>query len=179
MKRRFFLSFVVLFYAHSTYVSAATSCDQFRTDLQSIQQQVRQNELNRSTSLLNSVQQAGQAVKATCLDQLSALDMSSFGFTPGASALVTKLASQACQSLSQQLSQQISQVQQQAMQGVNGAISGINVPGVSSSTLNSALGTGLGAGLQPVTSSSGTSLTSQAASYVSNAWDKLKNILTP
>ena len=179
MKRRFFLPILVLFYAHSTNVLAATSCDQFRTDLQSIQQQVRQNELNRSTSLLNSVQQAGQAVKATCLDQLSALDMSSFGFTPGASALVTKLASQACQGLSQQLSQQISQVQQQAIQGVNGAISGINVPGVSSSTLSGALGSGLGTGLQPVTSSSGASLTSQAASYVTNAWDKLKNILTP
>lgn len=179
MKRRFFLHFVVLLYAHSTYVTAATTCDQFRTDLQSIQQQVRQNELDRSTSVLNSVQQAGQAVKTTCLDQLSALDMSSFGFTPGASALVTKLASQACQKLSQQLSQQIGQVQQQAMQGINGAIGGINIPGVSSGTLNTALGNGLGAGLQPVTSSSGTSFASQAASYVTNAWDKLKNILTP
>lgn len=65
------------------------------------------------------------------------------------------------------------------MQGVNSAIGGINIPGVSSGTLNSALGTGLGAGLQPVMSSSRTSFISQAAAYVTNAWDKLKNILTP
>jgi hypothetical protein len=174
MKSRFFLPVVVLFYVHSTSVFAGTTCDQFRTDLQSIQQQVRQIESNRSTSTLNAVQQAGQVVKTSCLDQLSAIDMSGFGFTPGASSLVTKLASQACQQLSQQLSQKINEVQQQALQGVNGSISGVNIPGVSSSSLLS------GGGLQPsMTMNSGPSMTSQAASYVANAWDKLKNMVMP
>lgn len=176
MKRRFFLPLTVLFYAHSTWVFAATTCDQFRTDLTTIQQQVRQVELGRSTSVLNAVQQAGQAVKTGCLDQLSAIDISGFGFTPGASALVTKMASQACQQLSQTLSQKISQVQQQAVQGVNGAVSGVSIPGMSTSSLTGALG----GGLQPATTmASEPTMTSQAAGYVANAWDKLKNIIMP
>jgi hypothetical protein len=174
MKRRFFLLTVVLYYAHSTSIAEPITCNEFRSDLQAIQQQVRQIESNRSTSVLNAVQQAGQVVKSSCLDQLSAVDMS--GFTPGASALVTKLASQACQKLSQELSQKIGEVQQQAVQGVNGAISGVNIPGVSSSSISGALG----GGLQPSMSmNSAPSMTSQAAGYVSNAWDKLKNMIMP
>jgi hypothetical protein len=181
MKRRFFLPLSVLFYVHSTSVGAATTCNEFRSDLQAIQQQVRQIESNRSTSVLNAVQQAGQVIKAGCLDQLSAVDMSAFGFTPGASALVTKLANQACQKLSQELSQKISEVQKQAVQGVNGTINGVNIPGVSTSSISGALG-----GLQPSmtmnsqpTVNSQPSMTSQATSYVSNAWDKLKNMIMP
>jgi len=175
MKRRFFLLPVVLFYAHSTSVGAATTCNEFRTDLQAIQQQVRQIESSRSTSVLNAVQQAGQVVKASCLDQLSAIDMSGFGFTPGASALVTKLASQACQKLSQEVSQKISEVQQQAVQGVNGAISGVNIPGVSTSSLSNAIGSGF----PSTTMNSEPSITSQAAGYVASAWDKLKTMIMP
>ncbi|MFJ1470226.1 hypothetical protein [Massilia orientalis] len=181
MKRRFFLPLFVLFYVYSTYVDAATTCNEFRADLQAIQQQVRQIESNRSTSVLNAVQQAGQLIKSGCLDQLSAVDMSAFGFTPGASALVTKLANQACQKLSQQLSQKISEVQQQAVQGVNGTINGVNIPGVSTSSISGALG-----GLQPSMTTgsqpsmnSQPSVTSQATSYVANAWDKLKNMIMP
>lgn len=175
MKRRFFLTAFVLFYVHSTYSSAATNCSEFRADLQAIQQQVRQIENNRSTSVLDAVQQAGQVIKSGCLDQLSAVDMSAFGFTPGASALVTKLANQACQKLAQEMAQKIKEVQQQAAQGVSGAISGVNIPGMSTSSISSALG-----GAQPqMTMKSEPSLTSQASGYVSNAWDKLKNMIMP
>lgn len=114
-------------------------------------------------------------VKASCLDQLSAIDMSGFGFTPGASALVTKLASQACQKLSQEVSQKISEVQQQAVQGVNGAISGVNIPGVSTSSLSNAIGSGF----PSTTMNSEPSITSQAAGYVASAWDKLKTMIMP
>jgi hypothetical protein len=177
MKRRFFLLPVVLFYVHSTSVGAASTCDEFRSDLQTIQQQVRQIEHGRSTSVLNAVQQAGQVVKSSCLDQLSSLDMSSFGFTPGASAMITKLANQACQKLSQELSQKIGEVQQKAVHGVNGAIDGANIPGVSSGSLGGMLG---GGGLQPSTAmSSEPTMTSTAVGYVANAWDKFKNFIMP
>lgn len=177
MKRRFFLPYFVLLYAHSTYVGAATTCDEFRSDLQTIQQQVRQIEHGRSTSVLDAVQQAGQVVKSSCLDQLAALDMSSFGFTPGASAMITKLANQACQKVSQELSQKIGEVQQKAVHGVNGAIDGVNIPGVSSGSLGGMLGAG---GLQPSTTmSSEPGMARAAAGYVANAWDKLKNFIMP
>lgn len=175
MKRQFFLPIFVLFYAHSTGISAAATCNEFRSDLQTIQQQVRQIESNRSTSVLTAVQQASQVIKSGCLDQLSAVDMSAFGFTPGASALVTKLANQACQKLSQELSKKISEVHQQAVQGVNGALSGVNIPGVPTASIIGAPG-----GLQPsMTMNSEPSMTSQAAGYVTNAWDKLKNMIMP
>jgi hypothetical protein len=144
--------------------------------MQAIQQQVRQIESDRSTSVLDAVQQAGQVIKASCLDQLSAIDMSGFGFTPGASALVTKLANQACQKLSQQLSQKMNQVRQQAVQGVNNAVNGVNIPGVSSSSISGALG---GSTQPSMTMNNEPSVTSRAGSYMSNAWDKLKNMIMP
>lgn len=175
MKRRFFLPISVLFYVHSTSVIAATTCNEFRSDLQAIQQQVRQIESNRSTSGLNAVQQAGQVIKSACLDQLSAIDMSGFGFTPGASALVTKLANQACQKLSKELSQKISDVRQQAVHGMNDAIGGGKIPGLSTTSIGGAQG-----GLQPsMTMNSEPSVTSQASGYVANAWEKLKNMIMP
>lgn len=178
MKRRFFLLPVVLFYVHSTSVAGAATCNEFRADLQSIQQQVRQIEYNRSSSGLNAVQQASRVVKSSCLDQLSALDMTSFGFTPGASAMITKLGNQACQKLSQELSQQINEVNQKATQGINGAINGAGLPGVSSGSLGS-LGD-FGGGLQPSTTmASEPTMTSQAANMVTDAWDKLKNLILP
>ena len=173
MKRRFFLLPVVLFYAHSTSVAAPTTCNEFRSDMQAIQQQVRQIELNRSTSVLDSVEQASQVVKASCLDQLSGLDMTSFGFNPAASSMITKLANQACQKLSQQLSQKMNDVRQRAVNGVNNAIDGANIPGVSSGSLS---GGGAMRSLQP---SGDPTIASQAAGYVANAWDRLKNFIMP
>ena len=182
MKHQFFLPFVVLFYVHNTCVVAATTCNEFRSDMQAIQRQVRQIESDRSTSVLDAVQQAGQVVKASCLDQLSAIDMSGFGFTPGAAALVTKLAYLAGQKLSQQFAQKMYQVRQQAVQGVNNAVNGVNIPGVSSSSISGALGGSgtLGGSTQPsMTMNSEPSVTSRAGTYMSNAWDKLKNMIMP
>lgn len=175
MKRRFFLLPVVLFYVHSTSAALAATCNEFRADLQSIQQQVRQIEYNRSSTGLNAVQQASRVVKTSCLDQLSALDMTSFGFTPGASAMITKLGNQACQQLSQELSQQINEVNQKATQGINGAISSVGIPGVSSGSMG-----GFGGGFQPSTTmSSEPTMTSQATNMVTGAWDALKNLILP
>ena len=175
MKRRFFLLPAVLFYVHSTSVAIAASCNDFRSDMQSIQQQVRQIEFNRSTNGLNAVQQASRLVKSSCLDQLSSLDMASFGFTPGASAMITKLANQACQRLSQELSEKINEVNQKATQGVNSAINGVNIPGISADTLGN-----YGGGLQPQTTmQSEPTVTSQAGNFVTNAWDKFKNMIMP
>lgn len=175
MKRRFLLLPAVLFYVHSTSVGAATSCNEFRSDMQQIQQQVRQIEFNRSTTGLNAVQQASRLVKSSCLDQLSSLDMASFGFTPGASAMITKLANQACQRLSQELSEKINEVNQKATQGVNSAINGANISGVSADSLGNWAG-----GPQPSTRmASEPTMTGQAGSFVADAWDKLKNMLRP
>lgn len=175
MKRRFFLLPAVLFYVHSTSVIAANSCSEFRSDMQQIQQQVRQIEFNRSTTGMNAVQQASRLVKSSCLDQLSSLDMASFGFTPGASAMITKLANQACQRLSQELSEKINEVNQKATQGLNSAINGANIPGVTADSLGS-----WGGGLQPPTSiSSEPNIATQAGSFVANTWDKFKNMIMP
>ncbi|MFC5511044.1 hypothetical protein ACFPOU_07885 [Massilia jejuensis] len=175
MKRRFFLLASVLFYVHSTSVGAATSCSEFRSDIQQIQQQVRQIEFNRSTTGLNAVQQASRLVKSSCLDQLSSLDMASFGFTPGASAMITKLANQACQRLSQELSEKINEVNQKATQGVNSAINGANIPGLSTDTFGN-----LGGGIQPSTTmASEPTLAGQGSNMVVDAWNKLKNMLLP
>jgi hypothetical protein len=175
MKRRFFLPAAVLFYVHSTSGAVAASCNEFRSDMQQIQQQVRQIEFNRSTTGLNAVQQASRVVKSSCLDQLSSLDMSSFGFTPGASAMITKLGNQACQKLSQELSQKINEVNQKATQGINSAIDGTNLPGVSADTFGK-----LGGGLQPSTTmNSEPTMGGQTGSFVANAWDKFKNMLMP
>lgn len=180
MNRRFFLPFVVLFYVHGTSSAIAASCSEFRSDMQSIQQQVRQVEYNRSSSGLDAVQQASRIVKASCLDQLSALDMTSFGFTPGASAMVTKLANQACQKLSQELSDKIKEVNQKATQGINSAINGASIPGVSPGTLNDAIKGGVGGAIQQATSvANPPSLTNKAADYVANTWDSLKNMIMP
>lgn len=176
MKRRFFFLYAVLFYVHSTSAAiAATTCDEFRSDMQQIQQQVRQIEFNRSTAGLNAVQQASRLVKSSCLDQLSSLDMATFGFTPGASAMITKLANQACQRLSQELSEKINEVNQKATQGINGAINGANIPGVSADTLGQ-----LGGGLQPATTmASEPTVASQGGNIVVDAWNKLKNMILP
>ncbi|MGX9221757.1 hypothetical protein ACWV27_25670 (plasmid) [Massilia varians] len=171
MKRRFFLPTVVLFYVYSTSVCASSTCNEFRTDMQAIQQQVRQIEMNRSTSVLDSVQQASQAVKASCLDQLSGLDMTSFGLTPGAASMITKLANQACQKLSQQLAQKMNDVRQKALNGVNSALDGTG--------LNTSPWAGSG-GIQPSTGmSSEPSVAKSATGYVADAWDKIKNFLLP
>ena len=174
MKRRFFLLPVVLFYVHSTSVAVAATCNEFRSDMQSIQQQVRQIEFNRSSAGLNAVQQASRVVKASCLDQLSALDMTSFGFTPGASAMITKLGNQACQRLSQELSQQINEVNQKATQGINSAINSAGIPGVSAGSLGELGGFGSSTPM-----ASEPAITTQAANMVTNAWDKLKNMILP
>lgn len=175
MKRRFFLLTVVLFYVHSTSVAIAASCNEFRSDMQSIQQQVRQIEFNRSSTGLNAVQQASRLVKSSCLDQLSSLDMASFGFTPGASAMITKLANQACQRLSQELSEKLNEVNQKATQGVNSAINGASIPGMSSGALGD-----FGGGLQPSTTmASEPSVAGQVGNVVVDAWDKLKNMIMP
>lgn len=175
MKRRFFLLPAVLFYVYSTSPAAAASCNEFRSDMQQIQQQVRQIEFNRSTTGLNAVQQASRLVKSSCLDQLSSLDMASFGFTPGASAMITRLANQACQRLSQELSERINEVNQKATQGLNGAINSANIPGVSADTIGN-----LGSGLKPATTmQSEPTAAGQAGNFVANAWDKLKNMITP
>lgn len=175
MKRRFFLPTVVLFYVHSTSFAIAASCNEFRSDMQSIQQQVRQIEFNRSTTGLNAVQQASRLIKSSCLDQLSSLDMSSFGFTPGASAMITRLANQACQRLSQELSEKINEVNQKATQGINGAINSANIPGVSAETLGN-----LGGGLQPArTMASEPTVAGQDSNIVVDAWNKLKNMILP
>lgn len=171
MKRRFFLPIAVLFYAYSTYVGAASTCNEFRADMQAIQQQVRQIEMNRSTSVLDSVQQASETVKASCLDQLSGLDMTSFGLTPGAASMITKLANQACQKLSQQLNQKMNEVRQKALNGVNSAID--------SAGLSTSPWAGSG-GPQPSTGmASEPSVGRSATGYVADAWDKLKNFLLP
>lgn len=176
MNRPLFLLSAVLLYGYSTSLAAST-CNEFRTDLQTIQQQVRQIEFGRSTTVLNSVQQAGQAVKASCLDQLSSLDMTSFGFTPGAASMITKLANQACQRLSQELSQRVGEVQQKAVHGINGAIDGANIPGLSSGSLGGALG---GGGLQPsMGMNSEPTVSKGAMDYVAGAWDRLKNFILP
>lgn len=175
MKRRFFLLPAVLFYVDSTSVGAATPCSEFRSDMQQIQQQVKQIEFNRSTTGLNAVQQASRLVKSSCLDQLSSLDMASFGFTPGASSMITKLANQACQRLSQELSEQINEVNQKATQGINSAINGANIPGVSAGSLGS-----WGGGPQQSTPmASEPTIASQAGNFVATTWDKFKNLLTP
>lgn len=175
MKRRFFLLPVVVFYVHSTPLALAASCNEFRSDMQSIQQQVRQIEFNRSTNGLNAVQQASRMVKSSCLDQLSSLDMASFGFTPGASAMITKLANQACQRLSQELSEKINEVNQKATQGVNSAINGTNIPGMSVNTLGN-----LGGALQPQTTMQNEpTVTGQGGNFVTNAWGKFKNMILP
>jgi hypothetical protein len=175
MKRRFFLLSFVLFYVHGTSVGAASSCDEFRSDMQQIQQQVRQIEFNRSTTGLNAVQQASRLVKSSCLDQLSSLDMASFGFTPGASAMITKLANQACQRLSQELSEKINEVNQKATQGVNSAINSANIPGVSADSLGS-----WGGGPQQSTPmASEPTIATQAGNFVADTWGRLKNMLQP
>lgn len=175
MKRRFFLLPAVLFYGYSTSVGAAASCNEFRSDMQQIQQQVRQIEFNRSTTGLNAVQQASRLVKSSCLDQLSSLDMASFGFTPGASAMITKLANQACQRLSQELSEQINEVNQKATQGINSAINGANIPGVSADSLGN-----WGGGPLPSTPmTSEPNIATQAGNFVANTWDKFKNLIMP
>lgn len=174
MKRRFFLMPLVLFYVHSTPVAIAASCDEFRSDMKSIQTQVRQIEFSRSTTGMDAVQQASRMVKSSCLDQLSSLDMASFGFTPGASAMITKLANQACQRLSQELSQKINEVNQKATQGINSAINGANIPGISPDTFGN-----LG-GLQPSTTmSSEPVVAGQGGNMVVDAWNKLKNMILP
>lgn len=143
--------------------------------MQQIQQQVRQIEFNRSTTGLNAVQQASRLVKSSCLDQLSSLDMASFGFTPGASAMITKLANQACQRLSQELSEKINEVNQKATQGINSAINSANIPGVSADSLGN-----WGGGLQPSTPmASEPTIATQAGNFVVNTWDKFKNLITP
>lgn len=182
MKRQILAALFVVSCSYGTETAIAGPCDAFRTDIGTLQQQVRTNEMSRASTGFDAVAQASQVVKSSCLDPLSSLDMTAFGLTPGAAALVTKLGSQACQKLAQELSQRVNQVQSQISQGINGITSGIpNVvdPSGAINNLNQQLS---GQTVSPSTNISPTQssgLTSQVGNYISTAWDKMTNFLSP
>lgn len=176
MKSRFFFPIGVLLYVHTTCFASAATCNEFRSDMQAIQQQVRQIELNRTTSILDSVTQASQVVKGSCLDQLSSLDMAAFGLNPAAASVITKLANQACQKLSQQLAQKMNEARQRAISGVNNAV-GTDISSMSYGSLSG--GGAMRSAAVPTGLAGEPTMATQAASYVAGAWDRLKNFIMP
>lgn len=185
MKRRIVVAAIVTFCSSIMEFALAGPCNDFRNDIQTIQQQVRQNQFTRSTSGLSAVALASDTVKSACLDSLSGLDMTAFGLTPGAAAMITKLSSAACQQLAKQVSQSVGQVTQQVSQGVTGEL------GQLGQVVNGQLGSGIGgqiagqavgqvagqaANQVPVVSQS---ITSQISSAIGNAWDSMKSFIGP
>lgn len=185
MKRRIAVAATVTFCSYMVDSALAGPCNDFRNDIQTIQQQVRQDQFARSTSGLSAVALASNTVKGACLDSLSALDMTAFGLTPGAAAMITKLSSAACQQLATQVSQSVGQVTQQVSQGVTGDL------GQLGQAVNGQLGNGIGgqiagqamgqvtsqvANQVPVASQS---ITSQISSAIGSAWDSMKSFIGP
>lgn len=133
--------------------------------------------MNRANSGFDAIVAVSRLVKGSCLDTLSALDMSTFGFTPGASALVTKLASQACQRLTSELSQKVNDVNSKISQGINDVEGRVNngIGDVTGGMLGSSGGFGPDTSIGPGGSTSPLGVVKDA---VGNAWDKMKNLLT-
>jgi hypothetical protein len=168
MKRTIVTLTAVAFYGYGTGLTVAATCNDFRSDIQTIQQQQRQDQFTRMTSGIDAVRIASNTVKSACLDALSALDMTAFGFTPGAAAVITKLSSAACQKLVNDASQGVGQVTQQMSQG--------NSSGTNEMTQPSQVSGGL-AGQLPDQATQ--SVTGQITSAIGNAWDSLKSFMGP
>ena len=177
MKRHIIAFTIVTFCSYVVNNAFATTCNDFRNDIQTIQQQVRQDQYTRSTSGLSAVATAANTVKSACLDSLSALDMTAFGLTPGAAAVITKMSSAACQQLANQVTQSVNQVTQQASQGINGDL------GQLGQVVNSQLGSSVGGQVTSAVASqvpgASQSVTSQISNAIGNAWDSLKSYISP
>ena len=192
----------ILIYVFSMTSVLAADCNQFRADLQAIQQQVRTMEYDKGNSGINAAQEASRVVKSMCLDPLSSLDMTAFGFTPGAAAIVTKLGSAACKKLSQEISNKIGQITQQASQGVNNIQNQINNLGNgqvgnilgqinNGGNVESIIGNQIGQQINQIGGSSGNGMggpvppmgdpgvMSKATGVLKSTWTKLKSTIMP
>lgn len=191
----------IVIYAVSMAGAVAGDCNAFRADLQSIQQQVRTNEFDKGSVGINAAQEAARLVKSMCLDPLSALDMTAFGFTPGAAAIVTKLAGAACKKLSQEITNKVGQITQQVSQGVsnitgrisdlgNGQVGDllgqINNGGSVDSIIGNQVGKNIndfggsgGGGMGSVPPMDEPGLFKKTTGIIQNGWTKLKNLVTP
>lgn len=136
-------------------------------------------DMNRANSGFDAVTSVSRIVKNSCMDPISALDMSSFGFTPGASALVTKLAGQACQRLIQEMSQKVNDVNSRISQGINDAQGRVlsDISGTTGSTIGGTGSFGPDTTMGPGGTTS--SPISTVTNAVSHAWDRMKNWMTP
>ena len=191
----------IVIYVFSMATALAADCNAFRADLQSIQQQVRTIEFDRGSVGINAAQEASRLVKSMCLDPLSALDMTAFGFTPGAAAIVTKLGSAACKKLSQEITNKVGQITQQVSQGVsnitgrisdlgNGQVGDIlghiNNGGSADSIIgnqigknNKQFGGSGGDGMGSVPPMDDPGLFKKTTGVIQNGWTKLKNLVMP
>lgn len=190
MKTRYFAPILVLFCGYGLPQSLqAGQCDTLRTDIQNIQIQMRDIEMTRSDGGFTAVADAGRVVKTSCLDSLSAIEMTGFGFTPGAAAMITKLANAACQRLANELNQKVGDVNRRIAHGAglaNGAIGAIDgySPDRLADQLADQIRTGSSGGSMNPDFGPGPSMGGPASSpsigdRVGNVWDKMKNLLMP
>jgi len=185
MKRSVIALIVVSFCGYSTNLAFAANCNDFRNDIQTIQQQVRSDQVSRATSGFDAVRQANGAVKTGCLDTLSSLDMTAFGLTPGAASVINKLTSAACQKLANEVSKGVGQVTQQVSQGV-GNVSGQfgqlgnGIGGIGGQMTNQAMGqinNQVNSQINNQMNNQGQSFTGQISNALGNAWDSMKSVL--
>lgn len=208
MKLRQITALLVTYYAYITVPAyAGQNCNDFRSDVQSIQEQIRQREVIQATAGIDASIAAANTAKSSCMDQLSSLDMTAFGLSPGAAAIIAKMASSACQQLAQQMTQQVGQITQQVSQGMTGnyssqigQITGFggsfggtgfgNAGGLANQVINqvaSQVGSSSSSGLPgvntqigPYTGGGGSgTVASSVGNYVSQAWDSLKQMVMP
>lgn len=194
MKRRFLVMMTVLFYIYGTSVALAATCDQFRTDLSQVQQQLREVEFNRSILGINAAQEAARIVKSMCLDPMSSLDMTAFGFSPLAASLVARLAGAACKRLAAEVNSRVMEISQKVSQGLTnlqGQIDRIRngasyandlIEGIQDGSLPDSIGRQLEGQARTAIErqiEEQPGLIDRGSDYVAGQWKRLKDLLGP
>lgn len=108
MKSKTVLLAALLYCAHVTN-SVAAGCNDFRRDIQGLQNESRQYDINRAKQSYDELRNIADLVKQQCIEQIVSIDTTQAGINSTLAKMLVRLATQYCDKAAGKIQGQVNQ----------------------------------------------------------------------